>query len=157
MAHAISTPKSQKGGAMKQLTLFGLVGALGALSNLACFYVLDFFNVWYLLNACLCFALAVSQNYVLNTIFTFKHSFHLRAYLSYVGANLFGLCVNLFVLALCQKLLLNPCLELLMPIFVELDSSTLRRGVLMCFQAFGIICAFISNFLFAKLLIYKES
>lgn len=157
MAHAISTPKSQKGGAMKQLTLFGLVGALGALSNLACFYVLDFFNVWYMLNACLCFALAVSQNYVLNTIFTFKYSFHLRAYLSYVGANLFGLCVNLFVLALCQKLLLNPCLELLMPIFVELDSSTLRRGVLMCFQAFGIICAFISNFLFAKLLIYKES
>lgn len=157
MAHAISTPKSQKGGAMKQLTLFGLVGALGALSNLACFYMLDFFNVWYMLNACLCFALAVSQNYVLNTIFTFKHSFHLRAYLSYVGANLFGLCVNLFVLALCQKLLLNPCLELLIPIFVELDSSTLRRGVLMCFQAFGIICAFISNFLFAKLLIYKES
>lgn len=142
---------------MKQLTLFGLVGALGALSNLACFYMLDFFNVWYMLNACLCFALAVSQNYVLNTIFTFKHSFHLRAYLSYVGANLFGLCVNLFVLALCQKLLLNPCLELLIPIFVELDSSTLRRGVLMCFQAFGIICAFISNFLFAKLLIYKES
>lgn len=157
MAHAISTPKSQKGGAMKQLTLFGLVGALGALSNLACFYVLDFFNVWYLLNACLCFALAVSQNYVLNTAFTFKHSLKWRAYLSYVGANLFGLCVNLFVLALCQKLLLNPCLELLIPIFVELDSSTLRRGVLMCFQAFGIICAFISNFLFAKFLIYKES
>lgn len=157
MAHAISTPKSQKGGAMKQLTLFGLVGALGALSNLACFYMLDFFNVWYMLNACLCFALAVSQNYVLNTAFTFKHSLKWRAYLSYVGANLFGLCVNLFVLALCQKLLLNPCLELLIPIFVELDSSTLRRGVLMCFQAFGIICAFISNFLFAKLLIYKES
>ena len=142
---------------MKQLTLFGLVGALGALSNLACFYVLDFFNVWYLLNACLCFALAVSQNYVLNTAFTFKHSLKWRACLSYVGANLFGLCVNLFVLALRQKLLLNPCLELLMPIFVELDSSTLRRGVLMCFQAFGIICALISNFLFAKLLIYKES
>lgn len=142
---------------MKQLTLFGLVGALGALSNLACFYMLDFFNVWYMLNACLCFALAVSQNYVLNTIFTFKHSLKWRAYLSYVGANLFGLCVNLFVLALCQKLLLNPCLELLIPIFVELDSSTLRRGVLMCFQAFGIICACISNFLFAKFLIYKES
>ncbi|MBR2494824.1 GtrA family protein [Helicobacter sp.] len=141
---------------MRGLISFSFVGVLGVLSNLACFYVLDFFNVWYLLNACLCFALAVSQNYILNATFTFKHSLKWRAYLGYVGANLFGLCVNLSILALCQKLLLEPCLELLASIFLELDSSVLRRGVFMCLQAFCIICAFISNFLFAKLLIYKE-
>lgn len=141
---------------MRGLISFSFVGVLGVLSNLACFYVLDFFNVWYLLNACLCFALAVSQNYILNATFTFKHSLKWRAYLGYVGANLFGLCVNLSILALCQKLLLEPCLELLASIFLELDSSVLRRGVFMCLQALCIICAFISNFLFAKLLIYKE-
>lgn len=140
---------------MRELISFGFIGGLGALSNLACFFVLDFFNVWYLLNACLCFGLAVSQNYVLNSFITFKHSLKWRAYLSYVGANLFGLCINLFVLALCQNLLLEPLLNALSP--NAQDPSALRRHLLLCFQALGIICAFISNFLFAKFLIYKES
>lgn len=138
---------------MRELISFGFIGGLGALGNLVCFFVLDFFNVWYLLNACLCFGLAVSQNYVLNSFITFKHSLKWRAYLSYVGANLFGLCINLFVLALCQNLLLEPLLNALS----AQDPSALRRHLLLCFQALGIICAFISNFLFAKFLIYKES
>lgn len=101
-----------------------------------------------MLNACLCFGIAVSQNYILNTLITFAHHLSWRAYGLYIGANLFGLGVNLVVLWLCKQFLL--------PV-VESSLSTLSRDIAMlAFQAFAILCAMVSNFCWAKYVIFGE-
>ena len=101
-----------------------------------------------MLNACLCFGIAVSQNYILNTLITFAHRLSWRAYGLYIGANLFGLGVNLVVLWLCKQFLL--------PV-VESSLSMLSRDITMlAFQAFAILCAMVSNFCWAKYVIFGE-
>lgn len=133
---------------MRQFVIFGFVGALGSVSNLVCFYGFQILGLQYMLNACLCFGIAVSQNYMLNTRITFAHHLSWRAYGLYVGANLFGLGVNLIVLWLCKRFLL-PVAE---SSLANLDQDTL----MLSFQAFAIICAMASNFCLAKYIIFRE-
>ena len=88
----------------RQLVRFGLVGGLGTVTNLALFYVLvDLGTVPPLLGTLLCFAVAVSQNYVLNELWTFATAaggeLSLGRFWKFVAASLVGLAINAAVLA----------------------------------------------------------
>lgn len=82
------------------LIKFAFVGGLGSVTNLAVFYVLSNFSIHYMLNSCICFLIAVSQNYFLNALFTFQSKeLSLVQYISYVFANIFGY-VSIYVCCL---------------------------------------------------------
>lgn len=87
-----------------QLGRFALVGGLGTGTNLALFFVLvDLGGMGPLVGAVVCFAVAVSQNYVLNELWTFttrgEGALSWRRYAKFVGASGLGLAVNAAVLA----------------------------------------------------------
>lgn len=130
---------------MRQFVLFSCVGVLGSISNLVCFYFLQLFGVQYILNACLCFCIAVSQNYILNSLLTFSYSICVRAYLLYVSVNIFGLGINLIVLFVCQKFMLSTLLA-----FIT------KNHAMLLFQALGIVCAMVSNFCLSKFFIFTK-
>jgi len=86
-----------------QLGRFALVGGLGTLTNLALFYLLvDLSGMGPMLGAVLCFAIAVSQNYAFNELWTFatrgEGALALGRYGKFVAASLVGLAVNALVL-----------------------------------------------------------
>ncbi len=86
-----------------QLLRFSVVGGLGTVTNLVLFYFLvDVGGMAPLLGAVLCFGVAVSQNYVLNELWTFATSsgggLSLDRYWKFVTASLFGLAINAAVL-----------------------------------------------------------
>jgi putative flippase GtrA len=86
-----------------QLLRFSVVGGLGTVTNLVLFYFLvDVGGMAPLLGAVLCFAVAVSQNYVLNELWTFATSsgggLSLDRYGKFVAASLLGLVISASVL-----------------------------------------------------------
>jgi putative flippase GtrA len=97
-----------------QLIRFAIVGGLGTVTNLALFYALvDLGEMGPLVGALVCFAVAVSQNYVLNELWTFatdgegegerrgkgRGELAWSRYAKFVLASLLGLAVNAAVLA----------------------------------------------------------
>jgi putative flippase GtrA len=87
-----------------QLLRFSVVGGLGTVTNLVLFFFLvDVGGAAPLLGAVLCFAVAVSQNYVLNELWTFATSsgggLSLDRYWKFVAASLLGLAINVAVLS----------------------------------------------------------
>lgn len=122
------------------LIKFAFVGGLGSVTNLAVFYVLSNFSIHYMLNSCICFLIAVSQNYFLNALFTFQSKeLSLVQYISYVFANIFGLCINLCVLFIFRNFIFN-----------ELHFKDLLS------QAFGVASAMIINFLLSKYFVFHR-
>ena len=86
-----------------QILRFSVVGGLGTATNLVLFFFLvDVGTMAPLLGAVLCFAVAVSQNYVLNELWTFATSsgggLSLDRYRKFVAASLLGLAINAAVL-----------------------------------------------------------
>ena len=93
---------------MPQFVRFALVGGLGTLTNLACFFVLvDAGGLGPLVGACLAFAIAVTQNYALNELWTFNpertNRLGASRYAKFVLFSLSGLVVNLLVLWLLLR------------------------------------------------------
>ncbi len=128
-------------GLFKKAIQFGLVGILGTLTNLLIFFITgDILSFNENLCAVMSFAVAVTQNYLLNAFWTYgdteqKKSF--RQYLHFVGVSLIGLAVNLAVL--------NTILYL----FPDMHWKTIA-------QAAGIGTAFILNFIGSHFLIFKK-
>jgi len=88
-----------------QIGRFAIVGGLGTVTNLVLFYFLvDAGGMAPVLGALLCFLVAVSQNYVLNELWTFatasSNGLSWMRFGKFVGASLLGLAVNTSVLAL---------------------------------------------------------
>ena len=125
---------------IEQATRFALVGGLGAVTNLVCFFLMvDLGGISPLLGALVAFAIAVSQNYVLNELWTFNPDRTNRIswgrYVTFVGFSLFALSVNLLVL----KLLL--------------DSFSFPLKVIP--QAVGILCATGVNFAASRFVTFR--
>jgi len=85
------------------LPRFLAVGVLGMFTNLLIFFVLvDVLGWGATRSSILAFAVSVSQNYLLNHLFSFKEkvgdSITLSAYIGYLGVNLVGLVLNLAVM-----------------------------------------------------------
>jgi len=57
----------------KEFIKFALVGVVNTLINLAVLYILtEFFSVYYILSSFLAFLVAVTNSFILNTLWTFK-------------------------------------------------------------------------------------
>ena len=87
-----------------ELGRFALVGGLGTATNLALFFVLvDLGGLAPLPGAVVCFAVAVSQNYAFNELWTFATRgdgrLSWQRYAKFVAASGVGLAVNAVVLA----------------------------------------------------------
>lgn len=125
---------------LEQATRFALVGGLGTVTNLTCFFLMvDLGPIPALAGATIAFAIAVTQNYVLNELWTFNPGRRNRVargrYVKFVGFSLVALGVNLTVL----KLLL--------------DNFSFPLKVIP--QAGGILCATAVNFAASRFVVFR--
>jgi putative flippase GtrA len=78
---------------------FAAVGASGTVLGLGLLYVLtSLCGVNYLLSNAIVFIISATNNYVWNTLWTFKDRLNIRPYGKYVGANVLTFGINEFVL-----------------------------------------------------------
>lgn len=81
---------------------FGIVGTLGAIINLGVLYALtDFAGIYYILSAVFAFIIAVTSNFFLNKIWTFREKVKdktARKYAQFFSVAVFALAVNLSIL-----------------------------------------------------------
>jgi putative flippase GtrA len=120
---------------------FIIVGGVGIITNLIVFYIVaDLLKLDSNLGSILAFCVAVTQNYILNQLWSFQKDvdkgLNFKNYFQYVVLNLFGLLINLIVLNLFL-LIFNPTLKLF--------------G-----QFFGIVISFLLNYIGSKLFIFKK-
>ncbi len=125
---------------IEQATRFALVGGLGTITNLTCFFLMvDLGGVSALPGATIAFAIAVTQNYVLNELWTFNPHGSNRVsrgrYAKFVSFSMVALGVNLLVL----KLLL--------------DAYSFPLKVVP--QAIGILCATGVNFVASRFITFR--
>ena len=120
---------------------FGLVGILGTITNLIIFFIVgDLLKLNENLSAIISFAVAVTQNYMLNAIWTYSdhdQKANIKSYLHFVAVSLVGLAVNLAIL------------NLVLHIFPDLQWKTIA-------QALGIGTAFVLNFLGSHFLVFRK-
>ena len=105
---SLRPPAAAEHGALAQLARFAVVGGLGTVTNLVLFYLLvdspRFAVLAPLAGATVCFAVAVTENYVLNELWTFRgrvggpSGLSLARYAKFVAASLLGFAVNAVVL-----------------------------------------------------------
>ena len=85
---------------------FCTVGAIGAVINLAVLYGLtEGLGVWYIVSAAVAAAVAVTSNYFLNKVWTFRYATSGRTavavtYTKFITVSIFGMGINLVVLYL---------------------------------------------------------
>jgi len=126
----------------EKMTKFGTVGCIGTIINLTSFMILErVFNIHYNLSALIAFGIAVTNNYILNHLWTFKTEnqsvpINIKYYIFYVGGNIVGLCMNMVVL------------NLIVAIFGK------RYSVFA--QCCGVLFGMAFNFLFAKKMIFLK-
>lgn len=123
-----------------QFLQFAVVGGLGTITNLAIFFVLvDVRGMDPLLGACVAFAVAVTQNYILNELWTFNSEqtpgLSGRRYGKFVFFSILSLGVNLAVL---QALI-----------------SNFQFSLLVIPQAAGILAATALNFIASRLVTFR--
>ena len=126
-----------------KLVRFGVVGSIGAAINFTAYFVVfEYAHLGVNLSAVSAFLIAVVNNYVLNHIWTFraengKRSVNVRQFSYYLLGNVQGLIINLAVLNLV----------------------TLVVGAHYHFfgQILGIMFGMLSNFVFAKKLVFKNT
>jgi len=87
---------------IKEFVKFGVVGGIGTLVNIAILYLLtEKIGVYYLISAIFSFIIAMSSNFILNKVWTFKENIKLgigKKYLQFGLVSVSALLVNLFFL-----------------------------------------------------------
>ena len=122
------------------LLRFLFIGFLGAILNIVIFFIVaDYFSIDANIASIIAFCIAVTQNYVLNHIWSFKkyvnYDLNLNSYLKYVSVNIFGLIANLIVLNL---------------ILIEFQPS-LKVIAQLC----GILVGTIFNYILSRIFVFK--
>jgi dolichol-phosphate mannosyltransferase len=94
---------------IKEFIKFGVVGGIGTLINIAILYLLtEKVGVYYLISAIFSFIVAMSSNFILNKIWTFKENVKLgikKKYLQFGLVSVSALLVNLFFLYIFTEVL----------------------------------------------------
>jgi len=94
---------------IKEFVKFGVVGGIGTLVNLAILYLLtEKAGVYYMISAILSFIVAMSSNFILNKLWTFKENIKLeigKKYLQFGLVSFSALLVNLFFLYIFTEVL----------------------------------------------------
>ena len=87
---------------LKHMIKFAIVGSIGAVINLSILYCLtELFNFYYIFSEIVAFTVAVTNNYILNKLWTFKRKLEeefILKYFEYVFINLISLALNLCLL-----------------------------------------------------------
>lgn len=80
---------------MVKLIKFAIVGASGTIIGLGILYLLsDIAGLHYLIANTFAFAVAVTSNYILNSLWTFRQSQKARGWLKYAGVSAITLGIN---------------------------------------------------------------
>jgi putative flippase GtrA len=125
---------------IKQFIQFGMVGGLGTVTNLVIFFVLvDVLGVRPIPGAIASFAVAVTQNYIFNELWTFNDAGR-----NQISKHRFGKFVLFSSLALCVNL---AVLELLLRNF-EFPYYVIP-------QSAGIVAATLLNYATSRLITFK--
>lgn len=116
----MTTKKSSE--EIKQIFRFALTGGLGTITNMVAFsFLVGFMNVGVELGSLIGFIFAVSQNYVINHLWTFRHlelgrpSY--KKWMRFTSSSLIALSVNLVVLVVLVDKGVGPFLAQLSGIF----------------------------------------
>lgn len=126
-----------------KLVRFGVVGSIGAAINFTAYFVaFEYIHLGMNSSAIAAFLIAVVNNYVLNHIWTFRaengaRPVNLSQFAYYLLGNIQGLMINLAVLNL-----------------VVLAAGS---GYHFVGQALGIMFGMLSNFIFAKKIVFKNT
>ncbi len=93
----------------KQFVKFGVVGVIGMIINLAVLYCLTtYLNIYYLLSAVIAFGVAVTNNYLLNKVWTFKERLKnklLSKSVKFLTVSLIALSINIIFLYILTDIL----------------------------------------------------
>jgi len=88
---------------------FGLVGIIGTFINLIVLYIFtEFVGVYYIFSAVIAFLVAVTNNFILNKLWTFKekiHYFFAKKYVQFFIISIFALLINLLFLYIFTEFL----------------------------------------------------
>lgn len=107
--------KKVQGFYASSLFRFCVVGFLGTITNLSVFYIVSHVVLLSVITSSICaFAVAVTQNYLFNHLWSFKKvtvgNPNISNYVRYVFVNLFSLVINLIVLDVLVSLSFNSIL-----------------------------------------------
>ncbi|MCL2800137.1 MAG: glycosyltransferase family 2 protein [Treponema sp.] len=133
---------AKKETAFSQFIKFFITGGLGTITNLIIFFFLaDLLNKPEIPVSIICFIIAVTQNYILNHLWSFKtntigEKLSIKKYFMFVSSSLLGLAVNITVMKL---ILINFTLPY--KFFA---------------QAIGIAAGMIINFILSKYIVFKK-
>ena len=87
---------------------FAFVGLIGTLINVAILYFLtEYFGIYYMFSAIISFIVAMTNNFILNKIWTFKENIRLntgRKYIQFSIVSVIALLINLFFLYLFTEI-----------------------------------------------------
>ena len=120
---------------------FAIVGGMGFLTNLSVFFITaDLLLLEPNFCSVIAFAIAVTQNYIFNHLWSFKehtnYGLNVRSYFQYVIVNILGLLVNLVILNLIL-IVFNPPMKVIA-------------------QFFGIIVGFVVDYIGSKMFVFKK-
>jgi dolichol-phosphate mannosyltransferase len=91
-----------------QFLKFAFVGFLGTIINLAVLYsTTEMLEIYYVVSAVFAFCVAVTSNYILNKVFTFRERFRhktLRKFMQFLLVSIAALSVNLALLYMLTEL-----------------------------------------------------
>ena len=124
------------------LLRFLFVGVLGTIINVIIFYIFaDHFNFNANLSSIIAFCVAVTHNYLLNHLWSFKKlvnfQINRKSYIKYIGVNIFGLIINLLVLNI---------------ILMQFNPSTKTMA-----QLFGVLAGTFSNFVLSRFYVFNKN
>jgi len=124
------------------LLRFLFVGVLGTIVNIIIFFIFaDYLNINANISSIIAFLVAVTHNYLLNHIWSFKKYVNFqvnrKSYIKYVSVNIFGLIVNLIVLNL---------------ILVQFNPTTKATA-----QLFGVLAGTFFNFILSRFYVFNKN
>lgn len=94
---------------LKQFLVFASIGFLGTLLNITILYLFtEYLGIWYIFSAIAAFTAAMSHNFILNKLITFKEPFNesfLSRYFKFAFVSTCALTVNLFILYMLTEYL----------------------------------------------------
>jgi putative flippase GtrA len=122
------------------LLRFLFIGFLGTILNVVIFFIIaDYLNIDANIASLIAFCIAVTQNYILNHVWSFKkivtNNLNFKSYLRYVYVNIFGLVANIIVLNLIL-IQFHPDLKVIA-------------------QLLGIIVGTVFNYILSKVYVFK--
>ena len=143
---------------LKVFIKFGLVGASGVIVNMAVYTTLITFDVNYLIAATIAFLFAVSSNFYLNFVWTFKgkgeHKSVKEKYLHFFIISLLNFIINLFTLKLMVTFFSGN--EKLYDIIIKYLSNDPDKVIKLIAQIIGIGVATVFNFFGNYFITFRE-